>query len=676
MQPDPRGKASSPRPIDQLSETLEAMLSSPGLDGLTIEQRARETIVPADLRIDTAAERSISLLEELGATTLDRKLELRGTIGEGGMGIVRLARQRSLGREVAVKTLKPDFKSERAVLKLLREAWVTGGLEHPNVVPVYDVALDADGAPLIVLKKIEGIDWSALMHDAEAVYARFGATDPLEWNLRILMQVCNAVRYAHSRGVVHRDIKPDNVMIGAFGEVYLADWGIAVSSRDDGTGRLPLASEALELAGTPNYMAPEMLGGARESRVGPHSDVYLLGAVLYEILTGRPPHRGESLMAIVGSIVASEPELPLDAPAELAAVVRRAMSPESSARFESAEQVRLAVEAFLRHRDASRLAERAREKLEELRGALAAGIGSEPEDREALYQLFGQCRFGFRHALEVWPENAQAREGFDRAVLAMVEHELALGEPWAARALLADLAEVPAELGARVAEAIAAKEQDEARRRQLEEDLDPAKGRRTRSFVGIVMGVLWTALPLLGQLEMQRTGREPSVLVGIAASAAQLILMAGLGYWARDSLTRTAINRRISLAVLGALTLQLVARSLAALTGESFLAVFHDQLLVWCAIAFMLAVSVDWRLLFSAVGFLLGYLLLPVIGISYALYVVSAVSAVLLVNVAVLWTRPTEDVAIARDRMRERRAERHRQWAELRERLHRSRREG
>jgi hypothetical protein len=652
-----------PRKTDELSETLEAALTAAGLDARTLEQRPSVTIVPAALRVDTAAERALTVLEELGPSTFERTLELRGTLGEGGMGVVRLARQRSLGRDVAVKSLKPDRRTEEAVLKLLREAWVTGGLEHPNVVPVYDVALDADGSPLIVLKKIEGVDWGSLMHDAAAVRERFGAEELVEWNLRILMQVCQAVRFAHSRGVLHRDLKPENVMIGPFGEVYLVDWGIAVSLVDDGTGRLPLASASPDMAGTPLYMAPEMLGG-HESRLSERTDVYLLGAILHEVVTGRPPHEGSTFMAIVASIVASEPTLPDDVPSELAATVRRAMDADPDARFDGPEAFRLAIQGFLQHRDASRLADRASEHLRVLQALFEAGVGTEPEDRETVYQLFGQCRFGFRHALEVWPENVAARAALDRAIEAMVEHELALGEPEAARALLTEMEQVPAALAARVAEARASKEAEDARRRRLEEDLDPSKGRRTRGFVAIIMGLLWTAMPLVAQRYVVHHGASPPVWMGFAVSVATLALLLGLGWWARESLTRTAINRRIGLAGLTAVALPLIARVVALQTGASLQETLHEQLLVWTGIAVTLASAVDRRLLVSAAGFLAGYLVLPMLGIDYTYYVVSATNSVLLANVAVLWARPREDLPHARERIRRQRAERRRWLAE------------
>jgi CHASE3 domain sensor protein len=118
------------------------------------------------------------------------------------------------------------------------------------------------------------------MHDAAAVKKLFGADDLLTWNLDVLQQVCNGIHFAHSRGIVHRDLKPENVMLGHFGEVYVMDWGLAVALEDEGSGMLPLGSTARELAGTPNYLAAEMLGGG-ETLISPRTDVYLLGGILY-----------------------------------------------------------------------------------------------------------------------------------------------------------------------------------------------------------------------------------------------------------------------------------------------------------------------------------------------------------------------------------------------------------
>src|SRR4029079_14619580 len=122
----------------------------------------------------------------------------------GGMGVVREGRQLRLGRKVAVKTLREDNPSDETSIALLREAWATAAVEHPNVVPVHDVGWSQTGQPLIVFKHIEGVSWAALMHDEIEIRQRFRRAR-LDWNLGVLMQVCQAMAFAHSRGIVHRD---------------------------------------------------------------------------------------------------------------------------------------------------------------------------------------------------------------------------------------------------------------------------------------------------------------------------------------------------------------------------------------------------------------------------------------------------------------------------------------
>src|SRR5580765_37944 len=147
----------------------------------------------------------------------DRSYVLGSTLGEGGMGIVRTAMQPSLQRVVAVKTLKANATIEDQ-LAVLREAWVTGFLEHPNIVPVHEIAVDESGAPLVVMRRIDGVTWHDCLREP-AWAEKAGARDLLEQNLRILVQVCHALVFAHEKGVVHRDVKPANVMLGSFGEV-------------------------------------------------------------------------------------------------------------------------------------------------------------------------------------------------------------------------------------------------------------------------------------------------------------------------------------------------------------------------------------------------------------------------------------------------------------------------
>ena len=256
---------------DSWSVTLERALESEGVVGNaeTIVRSPGSTIVPPS----TGARGRISTyLADLATSTrgdVDAKLRIEGLLGEGGMGVVRLAEQRSLGRKVALKSLKADGRDDAAIEKLLHEAWITGLVEHPAVVPIHDIIIDAQGHPAIVLKRIEGQPWEALMFDAKTVKRRFGADDLLEWNLQVLTQVANAVASAHSRGIVHRDLKPDNVMVGEFGEVYLVDWGLAVAIEHDADPRLPRLREIEPMAGVAAARGPAGARAHHPSRDGP-----------------------------------------------------------------------------------------------------------------------------------------------------------------------------------------------------------------------------------------------------------------------------------------------------------------------------------------------------------------------------------------------------------------------
>jgi serine/threonine-protein kinase len=543
-----------------LARTLEAV--DPEL-ARTLVKEPRRTIVPESAPPSEIA--ALTTLRLLGAS-VDGRIALHRTLGEGGMGVVHLATQATIGRHVAVKTLRAGHGDAGATLRILREAWVTGALEHPNVVPVYDIGLDAAGAPVIVMKRIEGRAWADLVHAPDEIARRFGAADALEWNLRTLASVCNAVDFAHSRGILHRDLKPENVMIGAFGEVYVLDWGLAVSTRDDPSGRLPPAAEATEVAGTPCYMAPEMLLGGGPM-LSPRTDVYLLGAIFYEICAGAPPHQGASVMAMFSSVLTGELRFPEGFPAEARAICQKALSRDPAARHESAGALRAAIEDYLRHRGSRKLAWEAKRSLHRLLHA----IEHEPpgEDRTlAVFNLLGECRFGYRAALSAWPENEAARRDLDRALLAVIGHELEGGDPLTAATLLREVEAAPPDLPARIEAATRARAEQDARLRRLEADHDPRIGTRTRTFIGAVFGSAWMAIPLVG-FWRQLHGEGPTYTHALTLSGALLLLGLAFFAWARETLTKTQFNRRIAATLAAQLTLQMVLAAGAYLAGIS-----------------------------------------------------------------------------------------------------------
>ncbi|MEO6772555.1 MAG: serine/threonine-protein kinase [Kofleriaceae bacterium] len=546
------------------------------------------------------------------------KLELGTVIGEGGMGVIHAAEQLALGRTVAVKTLKPDRIAQTAIRDLLHEAWITGSLEHPNVVPVHHLELDRDGVPLIVMKKIEGVAWSALM-----------AAHDLAWNLGILVQVLNALRFAHHRGILHRDLKPSNVMIGEFGEVYLLDWGIAVSLGDDRSGRFPLASRQKQIAGTPGYMAPEML--AREGDVlSERTDVYLAGAVLFEILMGRPPHIGRDALAVVTQILTVQPVVPPSVPAELARICHRALDADPERRFPSAEAMRHAVQSYLEHRGSTALAARAHADLARLRDpAVLAG------SREEIYRLFGACRFGFHEALAVWRDNADAREGLVEATIAIAEYELAHDNPTGALSLLGEI-DAP-ELLERAHTAAAAHGKRQAELEQFHRNLDPTIHARTRTLVGAVLGLLFTALPLVvdhaGPINI--AVRRWTYLIFSGAFA---LALCGFGWLTRSTFGSTAVNRRALGSAAWLFVAQLALGLACWLLGLTLDATQILAVGIWVTVTGMLAIHFDHRLAVSAVGYLLA-LFIAARWPATRPYAVSASNLVFALNILHMWRR-------------------------------------
>jgi eukaryotic-like serine/threonine-protein kinase len=589
---------------NQLDETLAQLRDGGAVDVDATLVDARKTIEPAK-RNDTAGQRALAVLAQLSAgasPTASGAITLERTLGQGGMGVVHLATQAAVGRKVAVKTLRDDRRSEPHAMQLLREAWVLGALEHPNVVPIYDLGLDAGGHPYIVLKRIEGVQWAELMHDDAKVRERFGAEDLLDWNLQNFIQVSNALSFAHSRGILHRDLKPENVMIGEFGEVYVLDWGIAVSLRDDGSGRLPLAGADRELCGTPVYMAPEMLEGA--VRVSERTDVYLLGGVLYEILTGHAPHEGETVKEILSKVFESNPPFPDGLDPELVRICRRALAPDPDARFENVQQLRLAIQGYLRRRGSAQLVHEAQASLARLEAELAAPAGA--TRRQRLYNLFGECRFGFQQALKTWRDNQAAHDGLLRATTAMIEYELGDGDPRAAAVLAGGLDAVPPALATRIADAARAQAAARERAHELEKiggDYDFSVGRRTRVVLSAVAGTIWTVLPLA----LRPTALYESYSGMLLAPVGLLVVMSGLAIWARESMSKTAINRALVKSVLLTMVSQIALHAGTWLVGMPVHMSQTLDLFAWFVIAAMLSLTIDRRLLPGALGYLAGF---------------------------------------------------------------------
>ena len=464
-----------------------------GLDEATLQASHSETLIPTQLADFAEPVNRMRTLPRLGlGSQLGTVPDLRvtGTLGEGGMGLVRLATQVALDREVAVKTLRTS--SDDSAPKLLQEAYVTGRLEHPNIVPIYTLGRDENDIPLIVMKRIEGVSWAEVLHDADALPSE---KVDLTWHLEILIQVCNALRYAHSRHIIHRDIKPENVMIGPFGEVYLLDWGIAISIDPDGSGLLPHRNDVKGLAGTPHYMAPEMTDNDASDH-DERTDVYLLGATLHELLTGAPRHVGKNLFEVMKSAFESTPfEYDESLPQELAQIANRAMSQAKEERFSSVDEFRDAVAAFLDHRASLELSNQALQTVETIRPLLDKEVWEEAESLQ-IHDLFTECRFACRQALREWESNESAATALRECLELMTRFAIGRRDLLGAQAALAELDDPPAELAeavTRLAAELADEKQDVERLRAFEADQDLRTEAGYRSLFVAIVGVFWAA---------------------------------------------------------------------------------------------------------------------------------------------------------------------------------------
>ncbi|MEO8799063.1 MAG: hypothetical protein ABI551_14330, partial [Polyangiaceae bacterium] len=319
------------------------------------------------------------------------------------------------------------------------------------------------------------------------------------------------------------------------------------------------------------------------------------GATLFEVVEGRPPREGTNLATILSEILTVEPSLTKDPNGELASICRKALARAPGDRFESALAFRMALEQFLTHRTSTKLSARAMSTLEELRQHIEAAADEEPEGRaNRIRSAFGAARFGFRAALDAWPENEDAERGLIEATSRVVELELATGNPHTASTLLNELASPPADLRQKVDRALRDRSAQDRRRIALEQDQDPNIGSRTRLVVAIVLGVLWTVSPLFAWYVLYRQ-QPPSHEATMRGTVFILLVVLGVAFWGRESLRRTALNRGVVAFVVFALLAHLVLEAGAILAGIPEMQTQVIKLFLWFTVVSLAAIALERR---------------------------------------------------------------------------------
>lgn len=291
-----------------------------------------------------------------------QRLSVDKIVGEGGLSNIEQGFDSNLLRNVARKVIKQESADDESMLgRLIEEAQITAQLDHPNIVPVYELGVDDRGELYFTMKLIRGRTLNEILGQVEPERR---TAEMLFEQLQVLLKVCDAMAFAHSRGVIHQDLKPDNIMVGEFGEVYLMDWGFArlkrgerPSSRDRDLAasrkrrRYAVEESDGKINATIFYMAPEQ-ALCDPDVIDERTDIFCLGGILYKILTGRPPYFGETIKevarrAVAARITPPEELVSFDLPPRLCRVCLKALAADPAERYQTVAELKRDVEGFL-----------------------------------------------------------------------------------------------------------------------------------------------------------------------------------------------------------------------------------------------------------------------------------------------------------------------------------------
>jgi serine/threonine-protein kinase len=469
---------------------------------------------------------------EEGLPGVGHLASLGDELGRGGSGEVFSAEQVGLHRRIAVKRPLGGDLEEELTSALLREARVIGYLEHPNIPPVHYVGTGDERSLLVGLKQIEGEDLATRLQDESAL-------KNLEEHLDILIQISNAVGFAHNRGILHLDLKPANVMTGRHGEIYVLDWGLAVAVREDVPAHLPRPILDGQVYGTPAFVAPETVTGDESTTA---TDVYQLGGILHCMLTGNPPNGGTTTFEVLQSAYEPEPRsFPREVPPPLAAICKMALALEPEDRYADANAFREALVAYRRDRHELEAIATAQEQVDALRAVLEEN----DDEPSAVYQSYGRARQAIDEAASLHGDDEVTRVLLQNVLEAVIEWELERENAGSAAFLLSELPESNTRLQAAVVQEQERQDKQKAELRALRDEIDPEIGSTVKLVMLATLGfaiALAELVPYL--LSIETTPRR--VLIG---NLVYFCFLVSTTYMFRWQLAATRVNRGLALLV-------------------------------------------------------------------------------------------------------------------------------
>jgi len=397
---DPRAGSNNIRTGQSVNATGRSNIKSMGDSQQYLKP---ERAIASDSIFDRIQKRTISNTIDWDNKTADYQINKKmdpktgkpdlHVLGKGGMGLVYLATQNSVNRQVALKIIRKDKQNETFSKQFFYEAEITALLEHPNITPIYELGRTEDGVYFYTMKYILGTPWEKKIR-----------SNSIEENLEIFDKLCDAIAFAHSKEIVHMDIKPDNVQLGEFGEVYAVDWGVASDLK---------RPESVRCAGTWQWISPEVARGEK-SRIGKGSDIYLLGGILFQIVTGHHPRLPKDPAEKMPDAVLRKASMnnsiqPTDCKDPMVAVALKALASEPQDRYAKVEYLQDAIHAIQKERAAIK----ASQELTE-RSIVLASQATQQGD----YGRFNQSLFGLKDAIELWDNNPDAPDELKKVRLA------------------------------------------------------------------------------------------------------------------------------------------------------------------------------------------------------------------------------------------------------------------